>query len=312
MPYLLQQLIIAATTGCIYALIALGYTLVHGVVRQFNLAHGAVYMIGAFGAAIPLTLLGILGVSFVPALLAAAFCAAVLTAAAYGLLIGRLIYRPLRLATGVAPLIATIGLSIFLAEYIRLLQQSGVLWLRPIIPGGFVFSPASRFPVALTYGHVLIVGVTASFMLAAWRLRAGSRFGREQRACAQDIRMAALSGVNVDRVIALTFVLSAALAGAAGALVTVRYGVIDPYMGFVMGIKGLTAAIVGGIGSAAGAVLGGLLIGALESLWGAYFPGDYTDIVVFSTLILVLVFRPNGLLVRPVIERIPGPGSSHG
>ena len=101
------------------------------------------------------------------------------------------------------------------------------------------------------------------------------------------------------------------LAREIGALVTVRYGVIDPYMGFVMGIKGLTAAIVGGIGSAAGAVLGGLLIGALESLWGAYFPGDYTDIVVFSTLILVLVFRPNGLLARPVIERIPGPGASH-
>ncbi len=304
LEYFLQQLINGLTLGSIYGLIAIGYTMVYGIIGMINFAHGEVYMIGSFVAVIAFTLLAAAGISAVPLGLVAVLLAAVFFTAVYGWVIERVAYRPLRGAPKIAPLISAIGMSIFLQNYVQLAQGARVKPIPPVVRGSFELLHLDGFTVRLTYIQIFIIVLTILLMLGFTYLITRTSFGRQQRACEQDRTMAALLGVNVDRTISLTFVIGAALAAVAGVMVTMYYGVVDFYIGFLAGMKAFTAAVLGGIGSLPGAMLGGLLIGLIEALFSAYFSIEYKDVASFSILILVLMFMPSGLLGRPEIEKV--------
>ena len=304
MSYFLQQLINGLTLGAIYALIAIGYTMVYGIIGMINFAHGEIYMIGAFVSLITFFVLGAVGVTWVPLALVVVVLAATGFTAAYGWTVERVAYRPLRGSFRLAPLISAIGMSIFLQNYVQLLQGAQVKSLPPVLTGGFLLMQSGGFPVQLSYLQITIVLVTVALMAGFSVMIAATPLGRAQRACEQDMTMAALLGVDVDRTISTTFLIGAALAAVAGMAVTLYYGVIDFFIGFLAGLKAFTAAVLGGIGSLPGAVLGGLLIGMIEVFWSAYFSSTYKDVAVFGVLILVLIFRPSGLLGRPEIEKV--------
>lgn len=304
MEYFLQQLINGLTLGFIYGLIAIGYTMVYGIIGMINFAHGEVYMIGSFVTITTFVLLAAIGIAAVPFGLAIALIAATFFTALYGWTMERLAYRPLRGAPRIAPLISAIGMSIFLQNYVQLTQGARVKSIPPVVRGSFELLHGNGFAIRLTYIQIFIILLTLLLMTAFTYLIARTSFGRQQRACEQDRTMAALLGVNVDRVISLTFVIGAALAAVAGVMVTMYYGVIDFSIGFAAGIKSFTAAVLGGIGSLPGAMLGGLLIGLTEAMFSAYFSTDYKDVAAFSVLILVLMFMPSGLLGRAEIEKV--------
>ena len=305
MEYFTQQLINGLTLGSIYGLIAIGYTMVYGIIGMVNFAHGDVYMIGAFQAMIMLLICGALGISWVPAQLALMLIVAVMFTAAYGWAVERIAYRPLRGSTRLAPLISAIGMSIVLSNFVQLAQGPRPKPLPPVIRGGFeIMESDSGFIVQLGYLQIVIIVATVVLMAAFAYLIAKTPLGRSQRACEQDMKMASLLGVNVDRTISLTFVMGAALAAVAGMMVTLYWGVNDFAMGFIAGIKAFTAAVLGGIGSLPGAMLGGILIGLIEAMWSAYFSIEYKDVAAFGILVLVLIFRPTGLLGRPEIEKV--------
>ncbi len=304
MEYFLQQLINGLTLGAIYGLIAIGYTMVYGIIGMINFAHGEIYMIGAFISLIAFLVLGVLGITWLPIALLLVLVAAMLFTAVYGWTLERIAYRPLRGSPRLAALISAIGASIFLQNYVQVFQGARVKPLPPVIPGGFVLTQDGRFSVQLSYMQILIILVTLIMLVLFSLMIARTRIGRAQRACQQDMTMAALIGINVDRTISMTFVIGAALAAVAGMMVTLYYGVIDFFIGFLAGIKAFTAAVLGGIGSIPGAVLGGLLIGLIEVFWSAYFTIEYKDVAAFSLLVLVLIFRPTGLLGRPEVEKV--------
>ena len=304
MAYFLQQLINGLTLGAIYALIAIGYTMVYGIIGMINFAHGEIYMIGAFVSLITFFVLGAVGVTWVPLALALVLASAMFFTSAYGWTVERVAYRPLRGSFRLAPLISAIGMSIFLQNYVQLLQGAQVKSLPPVVTGGFRLMESSGFAVQLSYLQIIIVLVTLSLMAGFSVMIAATPLGRAQRACEQDMTMAALLGVDVDRTISTTFLIGAALAAVAGMMVTLYYGVIDFFIGFLAGMKAFTAAVLGGIGSLPGAVLGGFLIGIIEAFWSGYFSSAYKDVAVFGVLILVLILRPSGLLGRPEIEKV--------
>ena len=304
MAYFLQQLINGLTLGAIYGLIAIGYTMVYGIIGMINFAHGDIYMIGAFVSLITFLLLGIVGITYVPLVLLIVLVAAMFFTSAYGWTVERIAYRPLRHSFRLAPLISAIGMSIFLQNYVQLLQGARVKALPPVVQGGFTVVQTGGFAVQMSYLQVFIILVTLALMVAFSIMIAATPLGRAQRACEQDMTMAALLGINVDRTISLTFVMGAALAAVAGVMVTLYYGVIDFFIGFLAGIKAFTAAVLGGIGSLPGAMLGGLLIGLIEAFWSGYFSVEYKDVAVFVVLVLVLIFRPTGLLGRPDVEKV--------
>ena len=304
MEYFVQQLINGLTLGAIYGLIAIGYTMVYGIIGMINFAHGDVFMIGAFVALISFLVLGVVGLSWVPLALLIVLIVAMLITAVYGWTVERLAYRPLRGSFRLAPLISAIGMSIFLQNYVQLLQGARVRPMQPIIQGGFTFMERDGFSVSLSYLQIVIVVVTVVLMAAFSLLIAKTALGRAQRACEQDRVMASLLGINVDRTISLTFVMGAMLAAVAGLMFLIYYGVIDFFIGFLAGIKAFTAAVLGGIGSLPGAMLGGLLIGLIETFWSAYFTIEYKDVAAFSILVLVLIFRPTGLLGKPEVEKV--------
>ena len=304
MEYFLQQLINGLTLGAIYGLIAIGYTMVYGIIGMINFAHGEVFMIGAFISLITFLILGVAGLTWVPLALAIMLVVSMAFTAVYGWSIERLAYRPLRGSFRLAPLISAIGMSIFLQNYVQLLQGARVKPLQPIVRGGFVVVDSPEFAVVLSYLQILIILLTLALMVGFWLIIERTPFGRSQRACQQDRTMAGLLGVNVDRTISLTFVTGAALAAVAGLMVTLHYGVIDFFIGFLAGLKAFTAAVLGGIGSLPGAMLGGVLIGLIESFWSAYFSLEYKDVAAFAVLVLVLLFRPTGLLGRPEVEKV--------
>jgi len=304
MEYFAQQLINGLTLGSIYGLIAIGYTMVYGIIGMINFAHGEVFMIGAFVALIAFLAVTATGIAFVPLLLLVMLATAMIFTAAYGWTVERIAYRPLRGSFRLAPLISAIGMSIFLQNYVQLLQGARVKTLQPLISGGIELMERDGFTVVLSYMQILIIGLTTALMLAFWMVIERSSFGRSQRACEQDRTMAGLLGINVDRTISLTFVTGAALASIAGIMFLLYYGVIDFFIGFLAGLKAFTAAVLGGIGSLPGAMLGGLLIGLIEAFWAGYFTTEYKDVAAFSILVLVLIFRPTGLLGRPEVEKV--------
>jgi branched-chain amino acid transport system permease protein len=304
MGYFLQQLVNGLTLGMIYGLIAIGYTMVYGIIGMINFAHGEIFMIGAFIAFISFVALGLIGIGWVPLALLIVLVATMLLTSMYGWALERVAYRPLRHSPRLAALITAIGMSIFLQNYVQLLQGARVKPLQPVITGGVRFLEGSEFAVSFSFLQMLIIVVTLGLMVGFTLLIHRTALGRAQRACQQDLGMASLVGIDVDRTIALTFVLGASLASVAGLMFLLNYGVIDFYIGFLAGIKAFTAAVLGGIGSVPGAMLGGLLIGLIEAFWSAYFSVEYKDVAAFAILILVLIFRPTGLLGKPDVEKV--------
>ena len=300
----LQQLVNGLTVGSTYALIAIGYTMVYGIIGMINFAHGEVYMIGSYIAFIVLAALALLGLDSLPLMLIGAFAISMIVTSAYGFSIERVAYRPLRGGNRLIPLISAIGMSIFLQNVVRLAQGSRDIAMPSLITGGWSIGPEEGFHATLSYMQLVIFIVTFITMTALTLFISRSRMGRACRACAEDIKMTNLLGINTNNVIALTFVIGAALAAVAGVLLSLYYGVINPYIGFMAGLKAFTAAVLGGIGSIPGAVLGGLLLGVTEAITAGYFSTEYKDVVAFSLLILILLFRPTGILGRPEVEKV--------
>jgi branched-chain amino acid transport system permease protein len=261
-------------------------------------------MIGAFVAIITFLLLGSLGGVPIAVAILLVLLVSMLFTAAYGWTVERVAYRPLRQSFRLAPLISAIGMSILLQNFVQLAQGARIKPLQPVVTGGLAVFEQDGFVVQLSNLQIVIVLVTGALLVGFTWLIARTPLGRAQRACEQDLKMAALVGVDVDRTISLTFVMGAALAAVAGTMVLMYYGVIDFFIGFLAGVKAFTAAVLGGIGSLPGAVLGGLLIGLIEAFWSAYFSVEYKDVAVFAILVLVLIFRPTGLLGRPEIEKV--------
>ena len=301
---LIQQLFNGLSLGAIYALIAIGYTMVYGIIGMINFAHGEIYMIGGYVGLVTLSAIGVQSGLPIWLVISLMLLMAVLVTGAYGYAVDQLAYRPLRNSPRLVPLISAIGMSIFLQNYVQLLQGARVKPLPPVVRGGFVLTQSGEFTVVLSYLQILIVLVTLALMAGFWFVISRTSFGRAQRACQQDRLMAGLLGVNVDRTISLTFVTGAALAAVAGLMFVLHYGVIDFFIGFLAGLKAFTAAVLGGIGSLPGAMLGGLLIGLIETFWSAYFSIEYKDVAAFSILIEVLIFLPTGLLGRPEVEKV--------
>lgn len=308
MATLIQQLLNGLILGSIYALIALGYTMVYGILGLVNFAHGEIVMVGAMLTMTCLSLLishGVHAPGYVLVLLSLLFSVPLSALLGYG--VERIAYRPLRNAPRLAPLITAIGVSIVLQN------AAMIIWGREYVPFPAILpnTPFSLAGATMTPVQVVIVAVTAVILMALSLLVNRSSLGRAMRATAQRPDVAGLMGVNVNRIISATFVLGSALAAIAGVMVSANYGQAHAYMGFLLGLKAFSAAVLGGIGNLTGAVVGGLLLGLIESL-GAGYIGDlthgflgsqYQDVFAFVVLILVLVFRPSGLLGEQVSER---------
>jgi branched-chain amino acid transport system permease protein len=218
--------------------------------------------------------------------------------------IERLAYRPLRGSFRLAPLISAIGMSIFLMNFVQVAQGPRNKSVPPLVQGEFVLMENNGYQVTLSYKQLIIWAITAVLLIAFWYVVSKTSLGRAQRACEQDQKMAALLGIDVDRTISITFVIGAALAAVAGTLYLIHYGVVSFADGFTPGVKAFTAAVLGGIGSLPGAVIGGLLIGLIETMWSAYFSIDYKDVAAFSVLAITLIFLPQGILGRPDVEKV--------
>lgn len=305
MEVFLQQIINGLSLGAIYGLIALGYTMVFGIIGMVNFAHGDVFMLSTFIALITLMLVTTwMGISSIFIALALVLIVAVLLTSLWGWAIERVAYRPLRGSFRLAPLISAIGMSIVLMNFVQLVQGARNKPTPPILRDVIVLMERDGYAVALSHRQLLIWVVTALVLAAFWYVVSKTSFGRSQRACEQDPKMAALLGVNVDRTISLTFVMGAGLAAVAGTMYLMYYGVISFHDGFAPGVKAFTAAVLGGIGSLPGAVIGGLLIGLIETLWSAYFSIEYKDVAAFSILAIVLIFMPSGLFGRTDVEKV--------
>ena len=304
MDYFIQQLINGLTLGSIYGLIAIGYTMVYGIIGMVNFAHGDVFMLAAFIALILfLALTQLLGIGSLGLALLIVLVLGMALTSLWGWVIEKLAYRPLRGSFRLAPLISAIGMSIFLSNFVQLVQGPRNKTLEPIL-SNVITLPIGNGTVTLAEKQLVIMIVTAVLLGVLWYVVQRTSLGRAQRACEQDRKMASLLGVDVDRTISITFIMGAALASVAGLLWMTYYGVVSFSDGFVPGVKAFTAAVLGGIGSLPGAVLGGLLIGLIETFWSAYFSLDYKDVAAFSILAIVLIFMPSGLLGRPDVEKV--------
>jgi branched-chain amino acid transport system permease protein len=304
LAYALQQLINGISLGMIYGLIAVGYTMVYGIIGMINFAHGDIFMIGAFIALIAILLLQLAGMMDGAAAILLVLALSMLFTSLYGWTVERVAYRPLRGSFRLAPLISAIGMSIVLQNYVQVSQGARVKPMEPLVPGGFEIMRDGPFVVQISTIQIAIILTTLAVLAVFTVLVTRTPLGRAMRACEQDRRMASLLGIDTDRTISLTFVIGAALAAVAGTLYLLRYGVIDFYIGFLAGVKAFTAAVLGGIGSLPGAVLGGLLIGLIETFWSAYFSVQYKDVAAFSILALTLIFLPTGLLGRQEVEKV--------
>lgn len=298
----LQQIANGLTVGGVYALIALGYTMVYGVLELINFAHGEVYMIGAYLGIIFFALFTATGLTsqslivslIMTFLLSTGFCAA------YGFTIERVAYRPLRDAPRLSPLISAIGVSIFLQNFVMLTQGT----TDKVFPPLFATAGIEFLGIRLTYLQIFIILVSLLLMFILHLFITSTRFGKAMRAVAQDRVMASLVGVDIDAIISLTFIIGSALASVAGIMVAMYYGLVNYSIGYIAGIKAFTAAVVGGIGSIPGAMFGGILLGLVESLGAAYLSSEYKDAYAFAVLIAVLLIRPSGLFGQRREEKV--------
>jgi branched-chain amino acid transport system permease protein len=308
MEYFLQQLINGVTLGSIYGLIAIGYTMVYGIIGMINFAHGDVFMVGGFVSLIAIVALGLTGASgplTILLTLILVVAIAMVVASAYNWSIERLAYRPLRGSFRLAPLISAIGMSIVLQEFVRIAQDGRPKPLQPIVTGGYELNAGTAgFVVRLSNMQIFIVAATTILMVVFTLIITRTALGRAQRSCEQDMKMAALVGIDVNKTISITFIIGAALAAVAGLMFFLYYGVTDFFVGFLAGVKAFTAAVLGGVGSLPGAMIGGLIIGLIEVFWSAYFSVEYKDVAAFSMLAVVLIFLPQGILGKPEVEKV--------
>ncbi len=298
---IIDQLINGLTIGGIYALIALGYTLVYGILFMINFAHGEIFMFGSFGGFIVLTYFVNSGFATTHPVFSiiAAFLGAMIISSLLGALLERIAYRPLRNASRLAPLISAIGASIFLQNVMMLVIEARMQVYPDIIPEEFVelgWLSISYFQIFIILGSIFLMVVLFFFIR-------NSRTGKAMRAVAEDREAASLMGIDVNRIIVITFIIGSSLAAAAGVMVGMYYTQINHMMGFIPGIKAFTAAVLGGIGNVAGAMLGGFFLGLVEALGVLFMPAEYKDVIAFGLLVLVLVFRPRGILGEVVSER---------
>jgi branched-chain amino acid transport system permease protein len=300
MEYFLELLLGGLTRGSIYALIALGYTMVYGIIELINFAHGEIYMIGAFTALIVASVLTLQGLNHI-AILVIASVAAVIYSSAYGYTAEKLAYKPLRRAPRLSALISAIGVSLFLQNYVLLAQTSDFLPFPSLIPE-FKFN--EPYEHIISSPEIVILITTTVVMILLWILIKFTKLGKAMRATAQDRNMAMLVGVDVDRVISFTFIVGSATAAIGGVLIASHIGQINFYIGFIAGIKAFVAAVLGGIGSIPGAVLGSLVLGWTESFFTGYISSDYEDVFAFLFLVFILIFRPAGILGRSETDKV--------
>ncbi len=288
------------TRGSIYALIAIGYTLVYGIIELINFAHGEIYMLGAFTA---LLIAGVLGIWGFPTggILIVAALVAIIWVSAYGYTLEKVAYKPLRGAPRLSPLISAIGMSIFLQNYVLLAQTSDFVPFPRLLP-------EMEFLEYIDYimgpSDFLILISSAAAMGALTLFIKKTRMGKAMRATAQNRKMAMLLGINTDRIISLTFIIGSALGALGGVLIASHMGQVNFGIGFTAGMKAFTAAVLGGIGSIPGAMVGGLVLGLAESYTTGYFSGNYEDILAFAILILILIFRPDGILGKAKVQKV--------
>jgi len=300
MDYFIELLFSGLSRGAIYALIALGYTMVYGIIGLINFAHGEIYMIGAFTSFIVATVLSIYGFPLL-AIVALAGVAAAIWAASYGFTIEKIAYKPLRHAPRLSPLISAIGMSIFLQNYVLLAQTSDFLPFPELIPEFAFMEPVAH--IVGSSDMVILVTTTVVMLVLTYVIKF-TRLGKAMRATAQDRTMAMLVGINVNNIISATFIIGSSLAAIGGLLIASHIGQINFYIGFLAGIKAFTAAVLGGIGSIPGAVLGSLILGLTESFATGYVSSDYEDVFAFSLLVLILLFKPSGILGKAETQKV--------
>jgi len=298
--YFLELFLGGLTRGSIYALIALGYTMVYGIIELINFAHGEIYMIGAFTALIVSSVLAFAGMSGLSVLFLAA-SVAIIYSAAYGFTVEKIAYKPLRQAPRLSPLISAIGMSIFLQNYVMLAQTSDFLPFPSLLPE---LPFLERYGLKIGSSEFIILVTTAVSMVLLMLLIKFTKMGKAMRATAQDRNMAMLVGVDVNRTISYTFIIGSVLAAIGGVLIASHIGRINFYIGFIAGIKAFTAAVLGGIGSIPGAVLGAFILGWTESFATGYVSSDYEDVFAFVLLVLILIVRPSGLLGRSTVQKV--------
>jgi branched-chain amino acid transport system permease protein len=294
--YFLQLALNGITYGSLIGLVAMGFALIYGAIGVFNLAFGDVVMVAAFVATALALAFRAIGGDLLGLDAALALPATLLAAAVCSLVTDRLVFAPLRLSHPLMPLVASIGLSLVLQNYVFLSVGRANLWLSPSAMHGIVLAAADGFELYANRAQGALVLLAAFLVAACWLIMTKTQFGLSQRACAQDRAMAALLGIDINRVIAGTFGLAGCLAGAAGFMAATYYGGISVGMGVALGLKGFTAAIFGGVGNFKGAAIGGLVVGLLESCTAGYFYGGYKEVAVFALLVLLLIFRPQGIL----------------
>jgi branched-chain amino acid transport system permease protein len=305
--YFFAQFVAGLTLGSLYALLALGYTMVYGILKLLNFAHGDVYMIGAYIGYFVLTALGgsespdVSTAVLIPVM----FGVAMIGCSLLGVVIERFAYRPLRNAPRIAPLISALGVSFFL-------QQTAVLLFGPIpkqydtygLHDGELFETVAIGNFRIQYVQILVIASAVGLMVALTLLVKRTNVGKAMRATSFDLEAASMMGINVNYVIAFTFFIGSALAGAAGVMNGLVYQTIQPYMGFGAGLKAFTAAVVGGIGNIQGAMLGGMIIGVAETLTIGYLSSTFQNLFVFAVLVLFMLFRPSGILGSPALQKV--------
>ncbi|MGE0084220.1 MAG: branched-chain amino acid ABC transporter permease [Desulfococcaceae bacterium] len=302
LEYFAELFLGGLTRGSIYALIALGYTMVYGIVQLINFAHGEIYMIGAFTALIIASVLNMeFGWTHAGSLFLLASLAAIIYACCYAWTMEKIAYKPLRKAPRLSVLISAIGMSLFLQNYVLLAQTSDFLPFPKLVPDWEFWEPYAHI---ISAPEIMILLVTAIVMILLTFLIKFTRIGKAMRATAQDRSMAMLVGVDVDQVISVTFIIGSATAAIGGVLIASHIGQINFYIGFLAGIKAFVAAVLGGIGSIPGAVLGSLVLGWTESFFTGYISSDYEDVFAFVFLVCILIFRPSGLLGRPETQKV--------
>ncbi len=298
--YFIELFCSGLTRGSIYALIALGYTMVYGIIELINFAHGEVYMIGAFTALIFAAVLGSIGFPEAGILIVAAL-AAIVYCGAYGFTLEKVAYKPLRSAPRLAPLISAIGMSTFLQNYVILAQTSDFLPFPSFLPElEFLYD----LPFYVGSSDFIIVVTSSICMVCLTLFIQHTTMGKAMRATAQNRKMAMLLGIDADRIISMTFIIGSMLAAIGGVLIASHIGQINFAIGFLAGIKAFTAAVLGGIGSIPGAMAGGLVLGLCESFATGYISSDYEDALAFGLLVLILIFRPSGLLGKAKTQKV--------